>query len=40
MSKGLSKESLAEKTRVYIDTHPSIKDCVLKVSSTIRPWHV
>jgi hypothetical protein len=30
MSKGLSKESLAEKTRVYIDTHPSIKDCVAK----------
>ncbi len=30
MSKCLSKESLAEKTRVYIDTHPSIKDCVAK----------
>ncbi len=30
MSKGMSKESLAEKTRVYIDTHPSIKDCVSK----------
>lgn len=30
MSKRLSKESLAEKTRVYIDTHPSIKDCVAK----------
>jgi hypothetical protein len=30
MSKGMSKESLAEKTRVYIDTHPSIKDCVAK----------
>ncbi len=30
MSKGLSKESLAEKTRAYIDTHPSIKDSVAK----------
>lgn len=30
MSKGTNKESLAEKTRVYIDTHPSIKDCVSK----------
>lgn len=25
-----SKESLAEKTRLYIDTHPSVKDCVAK----------
>lgn len=25
-----SKESLAEKTRLYIDAHPSIKDCVGK----------
>lgn len=30
MLKGLSKESLAEKTRAYIDTHPSIKDSVAK----------
>jgi hypothetical protein len=30
MSKGLSKESLAEKTRIYIDAHPSVKDCVAK----------
>lgn len=24
------KESLAEKTRIYIDSHPSVKDCVAK----------
>ena len=30
MAKGSSKESLAEKTRSYIDAHPSIKDCVSK----------
>ena len=30
MSKTTTKESLAEKTRVYIDAHPSIKDCVSK----------
>jgi hypothetical protein len=30
MSNGISKESLAERTRAYIDAHPSIKDCVAK----------
>lgn len=30
MSKNTSKESLAERTRIYIDAHPSIKDCVAK----------
>ena len=30
MSKGPTKESLAEKTRIYIDAHPSVKDCVSK----------
>ncbi|MDR3205584.1 MAG: ACT domain-containing protein [Candidatus Methanoplasma sp.] len=30
MSKNVSKESLAERTRFYIDAHPSIKDCVSK----------
>ncbi len=30
MSKNVSKESLAERTRIYIDAHPSIKDCVAK----------
>lgn len=25
-----NKESLAEKTRLFIDTHPSVKDCVAK----------
>ncbi|MDR2866468.1 MAG: ACT domain-containing protein [Methanomassiliicoccaceae archaeon] len=30
MTKSSSKESLAEKTRSYIDAHPSIKDCVSK----------
>lgn len=30
MAKGSPKESLAEKTRSYIDAHPSIKDCVSK----------
>ncbi|MBO7409614.1 MAG: ACT domain-containing protein, partial [Candidatus Methanomethylophilaceae archaeon] len=28
MVKNTSKESLAEKTRIYIDSHPSVKDCV------------
>ena len=30
MAKNMLKESLAEKTRLYIDAHPSIKDCVAK----------
>ena len=30
MSNNVSKESLAEKTRAYIDAHPSVKDCVAK----------
>lgn len=30
MAENGSRESLAEKTRVYIDSHPSIKDCVSK----------
>jgi aspartokinase len=30
MVKSSSKESLAERTRSYIDAHPSIKDCVSK----------
>jgi hypothetical protein len=30
MVRSSSKESLAEKTRSYIDSHPSIKDCVSK----------
>ncbi len=30
MAKSPSKESLAERTRMYIDAHPSIKDCVSK----------
>jgi len=30
MNKNPSKESLAEKTRIYIDAHPSIKDCASK----------
>lgn len=30
MSKMQSKESVAERTRAYIDSHPSIKDCVSK----------
>jgi len=30
MAKNPSKESLAEKTRSYIDSHPSIKDCISK----------
>lgn len=30
MSKGPIRESLAEKTRLYIDSHPSVKDCVSK----------
>ena len=28
MVKNTSKESLAEKTGIYIDSHPSVKDCV------------
>ena len=30
MAKSEMKESLAEKTRIYIDAHPSVKDCVAK----------
>jgi hypothetical protein len=30
MSNNVSKENLAEKTRAYIDAHPSVKDCVAK----------
>ena len=30
MVKSEMKESLAEKTRIYIDAHPSVKDCVAK----------
>ena len=30
MAESASRESLAEKTRIYIDAHPSIKDCVAK----------
>jgi aspartokinase len=30
MAKSSSKESLAEKTRSYIDAHPSVKDCISK----------
>ncbi len=30
MSKGPTRESLAERTRIYIDSHPSVKDCVSK----------
>ena len=30
MTNSTPKESLAEKTRMYIDSHPSIKDCVSK----------
>ncbi|AIZ56222.1 hypothetical protein Mpt1_c03240 [Candidatus Methanoplasma termitum] len=30
MSNIASKESLAERTRAYIDAHPSIKDCIAK----------
>ncbi|MDR1405263.1 MAG: ACT domain-containing protein [Candidatus Methanoplasma sp.] len=30
MSNSISKESLAERTRTYIDAHPSVKDCVAK----------
>lgn len=30
MSEQMSRESLAERTRIYIDAHPSIKDCVAK----------
>ncbi len=30
MSNNVSRESLAERTRAYIDAHPSVKDCVAK----------
>ena len=30
MKKPPQKESIAERTRAYIDTHPSVKDCVAK----------
>ena len=30
MSEPVSRESLAERTRIYIDAHPSVKDCVAK----------
>ncbi|MCL2509656.1 MAG: ACT domain-containing protein [Methanomassiliicoccaceae archaeon] len=30
MSNNVSKESLAERTRAYIDAHPSVKDCIAK----------
>ncbi|MFP4170056.1 MAG: ACT domain-containing protein [Methanomassiliicoccales archaeon] len=30
MKKGPQKESIAERTRAYIDAHPSIKDCISK----------
>ena len=30
MSNSMSKESLAERTRAYIDAHPSVKDCIAK----------
>ena len=30
MAETVSRESLAERTRIYIDAHPSIKDCVAK----------
>ncbi len=30
MKEPAPKESIAEKTRAYIDAHPSIKDCVSK----------
>jgi hypothetical protein len=30
MSNIASKESLAERTRAYIDAHPSVKDCIAK----------
>ncbi|MBR2255152.1 MAG: ACT domain-containing protein [Candidatus Methanomethylophilaceae archaeon] len=30
MTAALTKESIAELTRVYIDSHPSIKDCIAK----------
>jgi hypothetical protein len=30
MSDSVSKESLAERTRTYIDAHPSVKDCIAK----------
>ena len=30
MAEPASRESLAERTRIYIDAHPSIKDCVSK----------
>jgi hypothetical protein len=30
MKKDVQKESIAERTRIYIDAHPSIKDCISK----------
>lgn len=30
MKKEMPRESIAERTRVYIDAHPSIKDCISK----------
>ena len=30
MKEQVPKESIAEKTRAYIDAHPSIKDCISK----------
>ncbi|NLI73849.1 MAG: ACT domain-containing protein [Euryarchaeota archaeon] len=30
MKKGVPRESIAERTRMYIDAHPSIKDCISK----------
>jgi hypothetical protein len=30
MKKEMAKESIAERTRTYIDAHPSIKDCISK----------
>lgn len=30
MKKEVQKESIAERTRVYIDAHPSVKDCISK----------
>ena len=31
MKEQAPKESIAEKTRAYIDAHPSIKDCISKL---------
>jgi len=30
MKKEMPKESIAERTRIYIDAHPSVKDCISK----------